>query len=130
MPYFVTYFEWREAEAIIVSRSRESPTALLSRARRRALEHSYSGLQQLIERTARAEQIRLGSRSHQPEEMLSTRELDVLRLLAEGLSNPEIAESLIIGRRTVRTHVSNILTKLGASSRAEAVSVAHKREIL
>jgi len=50
--------------------------------------------------------------------------------MSDGLSNPEIAETLIIGRRTVRTHVSNILTKLGSSSRAEAVSVAHKRNIL
>jgi len=55
---------------------------------------------------------------------LSPRELDVLRLLATGKSNPEIADALYIGRGTVRTHVSNILSKLGARTRTEASMVA------
>ncbi len=55
---------------------------------------------------------------------LSPRELDVLKLLATGKSNPEIAEVLFIGRGTVRTHVSNILSKLGARTRTEASMLA------
>jgi DNA-binding CsgD family transcriptional regulator len=51
---------------------------------------------------------------------LSPRELEVLQLLVTGKSNPEIADALYIGRGTVRTHVSNILSKLGARTRTEA----------
>jgi DNA-binding CsgD family transcriptional regulator len=57
---------------------------------------------------------------------LSARELDVLRLLSVGQSNPEIAEALFIGRATVRTHVSNILAKLGAKTRTEAAAVGRQ----
>ncbi|MEZ4562912.1 MAG: LuxR C-terminal-related transcriptional regulator [Thermomicrobiales bacterium] len=61
---------------------------------------------------------------------LTPRELDVLRLLAKGLSNPEIAEALYIGRGTVRTHVSNILGKLGARTRTEATMLARDRDLI
>ena len=61
---------------------------------------------------------------------LSRREHEVLRLLAEGKSNPEIAEALYIGRGTVKSHVVNILSKLDASSRTEAATIAHRRGLL
>jgi DNA-binding NarL/FixJ family response regulator len=61
---------------------------------------------------------------------LSPREQDVLRLLAAGKSNPEIAETLFIGRATVKTHVVNILAKLDARSRTEASAIAHRRGLL
>lgn len=58
------------------------------------------------------------------EEPLTEREMDVLRLVAQGLSNQDIAETLVIGEGTVRTHVSNILSKLHLANRTQAALYA------
>ena len=62
----------------------------------------------------------------QPQSRLSARELEVLRLLAEGLTNSEIATRLVISEHTVHRHVTNILRKLGVSSRVAATAYAHR----
>jgi len=63
-------------------------------------------------------------KQHLSEEPLTPRELEVLRLIAQGLENKEIAEQLVISDATVRTHVSNILGKLHLASRTQAALYA------
>jgi len=61
---------------------------------------------------------------------LTHREGEVLGLLANGLSQPEIAKELFISPKTVATHIQHILAKLGVHSRAQAVAVAHRDGLL
>ena len=63
-------------------------------------------------------------KQHLPEESLTQREVEILRLIAQGLENREIAEKLVISEATVRTHVSNILGKLHLASRTQAALYA------
>jgi len=64
------------------------------------------------------------------DEGLTSRELEVLRLMVHGDSNPDIAEKLFVSRSTVKFHVSNILMKLGTATRTEAVAVAVQRKLV
>lgn len=61
---------------------------------------------------------------------LSDREREVLALLVQGFSNPEIAEQLIVSTAAVKYHVSSILSKLGAANRTEAVAVALQHDLV
>jgi NarL family two-component system response regulator LiaR len=61
---------------------------------------------------------------------LTERERNVLKLLVEGYSNPAIAEKLSVSSSTIKTHVSHILEKLGASNRLEAVSLAIRHKLI
>jgi NarL family two-component system response regulator LiaR len=61
---------------------------------------------------------------------LTAREKEVLALVIEGLNNQEIAERLVIGLSTVKFHVSSVLSKLGATNRAEAVAVALQHHLI
>jgi non-specific serine/threonine protein kinase len=65
-----------------------------------------------------------------PAGLLSEREREVLRLVAEGLSNQQIAEALFISERTARFHLTSVFNKLGADNRAQAVALASQRGLL
>jgi DNA-binding CsgD family transcriptional regulator len=62
--------------------------------------------------------------------VLTGREEQVLRLVADGMTNRQIGERLFISGKTVSVHISNVLAKLGAAGRAEAVAVAHRQGLL
>ncbi|MDX2708925.1 response regulator transcription factor, partial [Streptomyces sp. PA03-6a] len=68
------------------------------------------------------------ARSAPPAELavLTARELEVLRLIARGLSNPEIADLLFISEATVKTHLNRTMSKLDLGSRAQAVVLAYE----
>ena len=67
---------------------------------------------------------------HAADDELTQREIDVLRLIGAGNSNKLIADQLSIGEATVKSHVTNILSKLGANDRAHAVTIGLKRGII
>ncbi|MCC7089225.1 MAG: response regulator transcription factor [Chloroflexi bacterium] len=89
---------------------------------RRAIRAAAQGQVQLSPQAA----ARLMREVRTPEspESLTDRETEVLRLLAAGYANKEIARDLVIGEKTVKTHVSNILAKLGVQSRTQAALYA------
>jgi NarL family two-component system response regulator LiaR len=69
------------------------------------------------------------TRSRPAPDELTPRELEVLRLIAQGMSNREIAQALTISEKTVKTHVSNILGKLHLADRTQAAIYAHRHGI-
>jgi two-component system, NarL family, nitrate/nitrite response regulator NarL len=75
-----------------------------------------------------AQQIRLRTRDERP--LLSRRESEVLCLVAEGLSAPQIGRRLHVARSTVRTHMDHLYEKLGAKERAQLVAIAMRRGML
>ena len=75
---------------------------------------------------------RLGqlSHTHSPDTLLSDREIEVLQVMSTGAANKEIANQLLIGQSTVKTHIVRIFSKLGVNGRTEAVSEGLKKGII
>jgi NarL family two-component system response regulator LiaR len=94
----------------------------------RQVYRGESSLHPIIARKVLEELARPSSRPPTPDP-LTQREVEVLRLVAQGLENPEIAEKLVITEATVRTHVSNITGKLHVASRTQAALYALREGI-
>ncbi|MFF0085147.1 AAA family ATPase [Streptomyces canus] len=117
----------RYAEALLAADRREEA---VSEARAAREVFARLGATVLLEQVD--ELIRRGRLTEAPPtaSLLTAREQDVLRLLARGRSNRQIGEELFITGKTASVHVSNILAKLGAASRTEAVAVAYRKGLI
>jgi ATP/maltotriose-dependent transcriptional regulator MalT len=126
-PYPLAEALLRAAEAAIAEGDRDEASALLCRAADLTDHLKARPLRADIDLIARRARLRLdGGPGGQAPLGLTPREQEVLRLLAEGRSNREIAEELFISAKTASVHVSNILAKLGVHSRGAAAATAHR----
>ena len=93
-----------------------------------AIRAAYAGRPTLAPEAA---EVLIKAATESPEEDgLTRRELEILKLMVAGESNPDIAEKLFVSRSTIKFHVSNILMKLGAATRTEAVAIALQRKLV
>jgi DNA-binding CsgD family transcriptional regulator/tetratricopeptide (TPR) repeat protein len=135
-PYPAAYARWRLAEALLAATAdREQAEEAIREAHATAARLGAGPLQTELEQLARRGRIDLapeaapaGPASAGADDQLglTPRELEVLRLVADGRSNRQIAEELFISVKTASVHVSNILAKLGVRTRVEAAAVAHR----
>jgi DNA-binding CsgD family transcriptional regulator len=133
-PYLTAYALLRHAEVACAAGDRQSAAPALAEAVRLAGATGAAPLLADARALARRARLRIEDEAPAAETNgaaidafgLTEREREVLELLADGRSNPQIAEELFISRKTASVHVSNILGKLGVTSRGEAAAMAHR----
>jgi len=126
--YEIARTRWRLAEALAEAGNRDEAEQQWRQAAHAADALGARPLRRALDDLAR--RARIGTAPDQPDgavlASLTSREREVLRLIAAGRSNREIASVLFIAPKTASVHVSNILGKLGAASRTEAAAIAHR----
>ncbi len=96
-----------------------------------AVRSTYSGQSILEPEVTGKMMMKMRQKNHyEPHEDLTSREMEILLLMTEGKSNQEIADELFIALKTVKTHVSNILSKLQVQDRTQAVIYAFKHSLV
>jgi DNA-binding NarL/FixJ family response regulator len=136
-PYVSAYCRWREAEAHVDAGAPRSTAAVPARTAHQVARglraRLLQGRLELLAQRARlylvepSESVRAEALSLLASELgITAREAEVLELVARGYTNREIAESLYVSAKTASVHVTNILRKLGVSSRREAAAVAQR----
>jgi DNA-binding CsgD family transcriptional regulator len=128
--YEVARSRYRWAEALLGAGEREAAEVEAAEALSEAEDMGARPLADAVRALARRARLDLPGVRRATASTLTEREEEVLGLVAQGLSNRQIGERLFISTKTVSVHVSNLLAKLGASGRAEAVSLAHQRGLL
>ncbi|HET9519503.1 MAG TPA: AAA family ATPase [Candidatus Limnocylindrales bacterium] len=134
-PYLVAYCRWRQGEAQLREGDRAAASAALVEAHATAIRLGARPLRAAVEALAARSRLDLSASGTAPAAPvppaaaddpfgLTRRERDVLPLLVRGRTNRQIAEELFISENTAGVHVSNILGKLGATTRTEAAGIA------
>jgi DNA-binding CsgD family transcriptional regulator len=133
--YEIARTRWRLAEALAEAGERDEAAKQWNLAKQTATRLGARPLQQALDDLARRARLGVGDGAHGGAHGadasallagLTSREREVLRLIAAGRSNREIASVLFIAPKTASVHVSNILGKLGAASRTEAAAIAYR----
>lgn len=119
---------WRLAEALVAAGDRKAAKVHAETAAAAADQMQAVPLRRAVAATVSGAALSASALSR--EAILTEREREVLALVAEGLTNSEIGKRLFISAKTVSVHLSNMMTKLNAASRTEAVTVAHRRGLL
>ncbi|WSQ14432.1 AAA family ATPase [Streptomyces sp. NBC_01231] len=120
----------RFAEALLAGERREEAGVAAREARGAAVRLGATPLLEQVDALIRRGRLAQSPGADARTTILTAREQDVLRLLALGRSNRQIGEDLFISAKTASVHVSNILAKLGAASRTEAVAVAYRQGLI
>jgi DNA-binding CsgD family transcriptional regulator len=129
-PYELARSERRLAEALLVADRREEAAERARAARDTAVRLGAVPLREELDTLIRRGRLADSPSAADRVPALTARESDVLRLLARGRTNRQIGEELFITGKTASVHVSNILAKLGASGRTEAVAIAYREGLV
>jgi DNA-binding CsgD family transcriptional regulator len=122
---------WRLAEALLATGDRAGATEQAGAAHEVAVRLGATPLRTALEGLIRRGRLDVaGVRAVDVGTVLTPRETEVLRLLAAGRTNRQVGAELYISEKTASVHVSNILAKLGANGRTEAVAIAASRGLL